>query len=195
MDVWLIVLAYLIGGVPFAFLLARQMGGPDVRYSGSGNIGTTNVLRTIGIRAALSVLVLDVSKGYAMVLLAQRQGVDEVVQGGVALAVVTGHIFPVWLRFRGGKGVASACGAFAALAPTATVAAAAAFAVVVWMSRYVSVGSMAAAVLLPPLAYLTGAPGPVSVSAIAVATLVLVRHRTNAQRLSRGSEGRLGGPL
>ena len=195
MNVWLMVLAYLIGGVPFGFLLARQMGGPDVRYSGSGNIGTTNVLRTTGMRAALSVLVLDVSKGYVMVLLAQRQGIDEVAQGGVALAVVTGHIFPVWMRFRGGKGVATACGAFAALAPTATVAAVAAFAVVVWRSRYVSVGSMVGAALLPPLAYLTGAPGPVTLSAIAVAILVLVRHWTNAQRLSSGREGRLGDPL
>lgn len=194
MDMWLIALAYLVGGVPFAFLLARQIKGTDVRYSGSGNIGAANVLRTTGIRAAVPVLVLDFSKGFGIVFLAQRLGIDPATQGIIGVAVVTGHVFPIWLRFRGGKGVATACGAFAALAPTASLAAVSAFAVIVWRTRYVSAGSMVAAVLLPPLAYATGAPGPIVLSALGVAVLVLARHRTNAQRLSSGREVRLGEP-
>jgi glycerol-3-phosphate acyltransferase PlsY len=109
--------------------------------------------------------------------------------------VVAGHVFPIWLKFRGGKGVATACGAFAALTPTAALAAVSAFAVMVWKTRYVSVGSMVAAVLLPPFAYATGAPGPVVLSALGVAVLVLARHRANAPRLSSGREVRLGEPL
>lgn len=195
MDMWLIALAYLVGGVPFALLLARRIKGTDVRYSGSGNVGAANVLRTTGIRAAVPVLVLDFSKGFGIVFLAQRLGIDSATQGIIAVAAVTGHVFPVWLRFRGGKGVATACGAFAALTPTAALAAVFAFAVIVWRTRYVSVGSMVAAVLLPPLAYATGAPGPIVLSSLGVAVLVLARHRPNAQRLSSGREIRLGEPL
>ena len=192
MSMWLIALAYLVGAVPFAFLLARYVGGTDVRYSGSGNLGAANVLRTTGAGTALAVLVLDISKGYAVVFLAQRQGADALIQGAVGVAVVAGHIFPVWLKFRGGKGVATACGTFAALAPTATLIALLTFAAVVWGTRYISLGSMAATLLLPPLVYVTGAPGAIVLSALGVASLVLVRHRTNMRRLSTGRERRLG---
>ena len=192
MSIWLVVAAYAIGGIPFAFLLARLLGGTDVRYSGSGNIGTANVLRTTGASVALAVLALDLSKGYVVVFAARALGFDAVAQGAVAAAVVTGHMFPVWLKFRGGKGVATACGAFTVLVPTAALGATVIFVVGVWLTRYVSVGSMSAALSLPPLTYLTGASPAVVVSALGVATLVLLRHRPNVRRLRAGQERRLG---
>ena len=192
MGIWLVFAAYAIGGIPFAFLLARLLGGTDVRYSGSGNIGTANVLRTTGAPVALAVLALDLSKGYVVVFAARALGFDAVAQGAVAAAVVIGHMFPMWLKFRGGKGVATGCGAFTVLAPTAALGATVIFVVGVWLTGYVSVGSMSAALSLTPLTYLTGASPPVVVSALGVATLVLLRHRPNVLRLRAGKERRLG---
>ncbi len=149
-------------------------------------------MRTAGASAAVAVLALDISKGYAVVWLARSLGAGPIVQGSVAAAVVAGHIFPLWLRFRGGKGVATACGAFAVLAPSATVIAVIVFAMVVSVSRYVSLGSITSAVLLPPLTYVMAAPMPTVVSALGVALLVLFRHRVNAARLYAGIERRIG---
>ena len=192
MNTWLIALAYLFGTIPFALLVSRRAGGADVRYAGSGNVGTANVLRTAGVPTAVFVLVLDMSKGAAAVLLAQRLGAGSVLLSVAAAAVVTGHVFPVWLKFRGGKGVATACGAFLVLAPTATVLAVGVFTVVVWATRYVSVGSVSASVLLPPLVYANDGPPTVVAAVSGVALLILYRHRSNLQRLSTGHEGRLG---
>lgn len=192
MSIWLVGTAYVIGGIPFAFVLARRWGGTDVRYSGSGNIGATNVLRTTGMSVALAVLALDMSKGYLVMFAARSLGADQVVQGMVAAAVVAGHIFPVWLKFRGGKGVATACGAFAVLAPTAALVAVVIFAVVVWLTRYVSLGSMAAALALAPAAYATASSPAVAASALVVSILVLFRHTPNVRRLYAGRERRLG---
>ena len=127
-----------------------------------------------------------------MVLASRSLGADEVMQGLVATAVVAGHIFPIWLKFRGGKGVATACGSFTVLTPTATLGAVIVFALVVWVTRYVSVGSMSAAFALTPLAYATVSSPPVVVSALAVAILVLLRHALNVRRLVTGGERRLG---
>ncbi len=184
--------AHVVGGMPFAFILARCWSGTDVRYSGSGHTGATNVLRTTGVSVALAVLALDMSKGYVMVLVSRSLGADEVMQGLVATAVVAGHIFPIRLKFRGGKGVAAACGSFAVLAPTAALGAVIIFALVVWVTRYVSVGSMSAAFALTPLVYATVSSPPVVVSALAVAILVLLRHGLNVRRLVAGGERRLG---
>ena len=192
MNTWLIALAYLFGTIPFALLVSRRAGGADVRHAGSGNVGTANVLRTVGVPTAVFVLVLDMSKGAAAVLLAQRLGAGSVLISVAAAAVVTGHVFPVWLKFRGGKGVATACGAFLILAPTATVLAVGVFTVVVWATRYVSVGSVSASVLLPPLVYANDGPPTVVAAVSGVALLILYRHRSNLQRLSTGHEGRLG---
>ena len=192
MHIWLIVVAYLVGTMPFAFLVSRRVGGADVRYAGSGNVGTANVLRTAGVPTAAFVLVLDVSKGAAAVLLAQRLGADGVLLAATAAAVVTGHVFPVWLRFRGGKGVATACGAFLILAPVATAVSAGVFTVVVWATRYVSVGSVSASMLLPPLVYANDGQPSLVASISGVALLILYRHRANLQRLSAGCERRLG---
>ena len=192
MSIWLVGTAYIVGGIPFAFVLARRWGGTDVRYSGSGNIGAANVLRTTGASVALAVLALDLSKGYVVVFAARSLGADQVIQGLVAIDVVAGHILPVWLKFRGGKGVATACGAFAVLAPAAALGAAVMFILVVWMTRYVSLGSMSAALALAPLAYATASPPPVVVSALVVAILVVLRHTSNMRRLTAGCERRLG---
>ena len=192
MSIWLVGTAYVVGGIPFAFVLARRWGGTDVRYSGSGNIGATNVLRTTGASVAFAVLVLDMSKGYVVVFAARSQGADQVVQSLVATAVVAGHILPVWLKFRGGKGVATACGAFAVLAPTAALAAAIIFVLIGGLTRYVSLGSMSAALALAPLAYATASSPPVVVSALVVAILVLLRHMSNMRRLYAGRERRMG---
>ena len=192
MDVILILVGYTVGTIPFALLLARRMGGTDIRYVGSGNVGAANVLRTTGTSVALIVVTLDVSKGCAAVLLAEGMGADDAVRAAVGAAAVVGHVFPVWLKFRGGKGVATACGVFAVLAPQATVAAAAVYALTVWITRYVSVGSIVASLLLPLLAYLANASTPVVASSIGVAMLVLYRHRANVSRLQSGNEWKLG---
>ena len=192
MSIWLVGTAYVVGGIPFAFVLARRWGGTDVRYAGSRNIGAANVLRTTGASVALAVLALDMSKGYVVVFAARRMGADEVVQGLVATAVVTGHMFSVWLKFRGGKGVATACGAFVALAPIAALWAAFIFVLIVGATHYVSVGSMLAALALAPLAYATASSPPVVSSAMVVAMLVLLRHAPNVRQLRAGRERRLG---
>jgi acyl phosphate:glycerol-3-phosphate acyltransferase len=186
-----IVLGYLAGSVPFAYLLARRKG-IDVRIAGSGNVGATNVLRTTGTGRAVAVMALDVAKGAAAVLIAH------LATGGASLAALTGvaaivgHIYPVWLRFHGGKGVAVAAGVFSVLSPIATGVAAALFLVTVWLTRYVSLGSVAATLALPPVAWWAGAPRAVVLAAAGTGALILFRHRANLRRLRAGTERRMG---
>ena len=191
MDAILVLAGYLIGAIPFALLLARRKGGTDVRRAGSGNVGAANVLRVAGAPLAVGVMALDLGKGCAAVLLARSAGATEVTLAAVAGAAVAGHVFPLWLRFRGGKGVATAGGAFAVLAPAAAALAAAAFIGVVWLTRYVSLGSMVAAVVLAAAVPFTGASAPVVACAATVAALVLYRHRGNMARLHEGRERRI----
>lgn len=190
MDAILILVGYLVGAIPFALLLTMQRG-TDLRRVGSGNVGATNVLRATGPSLGVSVLLLDVSKGCAAVLFAQRMGASEMVSAAVAVAAVIGHVLPVWLGFRGGKGVATAGGVFLVLAPAATAVAAAAFFAVVWITRYVSLGSIVAVVVLVVGVSLGAAPPSVKVAAGIVAGLVLYRHRSNMARLHAGRERRL----
>ena len=190
--IWLLVAAsYLAGAVPFAHLAARGLSGVDVRRAGSGNVGATNVLRVAGVRIAALVLALDAAKGAAAVLAAAVLGMDEGAQAAAGGAAVVGHVWPVWLRFRGGKGVATAGGAFAMLAPVATAAAGVVFVAVVSIGRYVSLGSMAAAVALPLLLAATGTSSVTTTSAAGVAGLIVLRHRENLGRLRSGTEWRL----
>jgi glycerol-3-phosphate acyltransferase PlsY len=188
-----VLIGYLAGSVPFAFLLARR-AGVDVRLAGSGNVGAANVLRTAGARRGAVVLILDVGKGAAAVLLAYA------VTGGAPFAALTGaaaivgHIYPVWLRFHGGKGVAVAAGVFSVLAPAATAVSGALFLVTVWATRYVSLGSLAATLALPPVAWLAGAPAAVVAVAAGTGMLILFRHRANVRRLLAGTERRMGSP-
>ena len=191
MNAILVLAGYLIGAIPFALLLARRMGGTDVRRVGSGNVGAANVLRVASVPVAVSVMALDAGKGCAAVLLARSLGAPEATVAAVAGAAVAGHVFPVWLRFRGGKGVATAGGVFAVLAPAATALAAAAFIGIVWLTCYVSLGSMVAAVVLAAAVHFTGEGAPVVACAAAVAVLVLYRHRGNMARLHQGSERRI----
>src|SRR5689334_6458478 len=143
-----ILAGYLAGSVPFAFLLARR-AGIDVRFAGSGNVGATNVMRTTGTRRAIAVMALDVAKGALAVALAWRIHAGVTLTALAAAAAVVGHIYPVWLRFHGGKGVAVAAGVFGVLAPIATAVAAGLFLVIAWLTRYVSLGSIAATLALP----------------------------------------------
>jgi glycerol-3-phosphate acyltransferase PlsY len=187
-----VVLAYLIGSVPFALIIAKRWGAPDLRRVGSGNLGAANVLRTSGVTAGVLVALLDVGKGAAGVLLASRLDGSTATPAVAGFAAIVGHIYPVWLRFRGGKGVATACGAFAALAPVATPIALAVFVVSAWMTKYISVGSVLASAALPPIAYALGAPMPIVGAAAAAAALIVFRHRSNLARIWLGTERRIG---
>ncbi len=185
-----VLIGYLAGSVPFAFLLARR-AGVDVRVTGSGNVGAANVLRTTGAWRGVTVMMLDVAKGAAAVLLAYVTAGGSLAAATGAAAVV-GHIYPVWLRFHGGKGVAVAAGAFGVLSPAATAIAAALFLVTVSLTRYVSLGSIAATLALPPAAWLAGAPRAVVTSASCTGALILFRHRANLRRLLSGTERKMG---
>lgn len=188
---WAILTAYLIGSVPFAWLLARREDA-DLRRIGSGNLGAANVFRMSGARAGLLVALLDIAKGATSVLLAARLSSNAAAPAVAGLAAIIGHIYPAWLRFRGGKGVATACGVFSILAPLALPPALTVFVLTIWATRYVSLGSVLASVVLPPIAYATGSPAPAVIVAFVAATLIVFRHRANILRLCTGIERRLG---
>ena len=186
-----IVIGYLAGSVPFAFLLARRRG-VDVRVAGSGNVGAANVMRTTGTGRALAVMALDVGKGAAAVLAVQLSAGSAWMAALAGAAAIVGHIYPVWLRFHGGKGVAVAAGVFSVLTPIATALATALFLITVWVTRYISLGSIAATVALPPMAWWSGAPPAVVLAAAGTGALILFRHRANLIRLRAGTERKMG---
>lgn len=188
---WQVALGYLAGSVPFAFLLARR-AGIDVRVAGSGNVGAANVLRTTGAWRGVLVMGLDMGKGALAVSLASLGTAGVTLPALAAAAAVVGHIYPVWLRFKGGKGVAVAAGVFAVLSPMATALAALLFLAIVWATRYVSLGSIAATLALPPAAWLIGEPRAVVLAAAGTGALILFRHRGNIRRLRAGTERRVG---
>jgi acyl phosphate:glycerol-3-phosphate acyltransferase len=183
---------YLLGSVPFAFLLARR-AGIDVRAAGSGNVGAANVLRTSGTSLGVAVMALDISKGAATVLTAYVATAGSTAMAIAGASAVVGHIYPVWLRFKGGKGVAVAAGVFTVLAPVATAFAAAVFIGFVYITRIVSLGSVAATLALPSIAWWSGAPAIVLDAAVACASLILFRHRANIRRIIMGTERRMRG--
>jgi glycerol-3-phosphate acyltransferase PlsY len=186
-----VLAAYCIGSIPFALILARRWGS-DLRAVGSGNLGAANVMRASGVRAGVLVAILDVGKGAASVWLAARAGDGAGLPAVAGLAAVIGHIYPVWLRFRGGKGVATACGVFSVLTPLAVPPALAIFAAVVWVTKYISLGSVVATMALPPIAYALGSPAPVVAAAAAASAIIVFRHRSNVLRLWTGTERRVG---
>jgi glycerol-3-phosphate acyltransferase PlsY len=187
-----IIAAYLIGSIPFALILARRWGAADLRLVGSGNLGAANVMRASGVTAGVLVAVLDMAKGAASVWLAARLSPGPALPAAAGVAAIVGHIYPVWLRFRGGKGVATACGVFSVLTPLALPPALAIFAAVVWLTKYISLGSVLASLALPPLAYALGSPAPAVVAALAAAIIIVFRHRSNVVRLRLGTERRIG---
>jgi glycerol-3-phosphate acyltransferase PlsY len=187
-----IIAAYLIGSVPFALLVARGWGTGDLHRVGSGNLGAANVFRATGVKAGVLVALLDIGKGAASVMLAERLSRDTASVALAGLAAVVGHIYPVWLRFRGGKGVATACGVVSLLTPLAVPPALGIFVVTVWASKYVSLGSVVASLALPPIAYAMGNSVPAVVVACAVSALIVFRHRSNLVRVRTGTERRFG---
>ena len=189
------VIAYLIGGIPFGLLIVRLMTGADVRASGSGNIGATNVLRTAGRMAGVLTLLLDVGKGFLCVWLASvmtggsEAWSSQAWMSAAAFAVMAGHAFPVWLRFKGGKAVATCTGAFLYLTPLPLLAVMLLFALLVASTRYLSLGSIVAAGLLPVACLIILHPEwPVLASALAAAVLVVWRHKDNIARIRAGTE-------
>jgi glycerol-3-phosphate acyltransferase PlsY len=189
-ELILLTAAYLLGSIPTGLLLARCICGVDIRTTGSGNIGATNVSRTVGWKVGVLTLAGDCLKGVIPVLLAQKLGFTE---GWIALAgfaAFAGHVYTVFLRFKGGKGVATALGVFLALSPLAVIAALAIFALVLRKWRYVSLASIAAASAMPLLLALLDRRGLIFLMSIAISSLVVWRHRENIQRLRAGSESR-----
>ena len=196
---WLIpAVAYLLGSIPFGMLIVKARGGPDIRTIGSGNIGAANVARNVGAIAGVLTLLLDAAKGYFAVWIAGRWTSGNVRwMMAAAVAAVIGHMFPVWLGFKGGKGVATGLGVFLPICPEAVAAAAAVWILIVAFWRYSSLGSMAAAAAMPVLIYLFYAPhhAPrhfVLLGTLLISVLVLWKHRDNMRRLITGEESRLG---
>lgn len=193
-QIAILVAAYFLGAIPFGLLLGKLFGGGDVRQAGSGNIGATNVSRVAGPVAGILTLLLDAAKGSAAVVLAARLTSESATwMMAAGFLALIGHCFPVWLRFKGGKGVATAAGVFLALCPWAMFGALLLFLVVVAYWRFVSLGSIAAAAAIPLLMYLLWAPGLapphfVTFGSLAIALLVIYKHDANIQRLVQGEE-------
>ena len=199
--VWTTIVAYLLGSIPFGYLIVRLASGRDIRSEGSGNTGAANVTRRAGAGAGLVTLLLDASKGTLAVWLAQRASAGNIRWMMLAaVAAVVGHVFPVWLRFHGGKGVATGLGVLLLICAKAVVLGLVLWILVVGFWRYASLGSMAAASAMPIFVYFLYAPPlapalPVSVGTTAISILVLWMHRSNLQRLVQGTENRLKLPF
>jgi acyl phosphate:glycerol-3-phosphate acyltransferase len=186
-EALVLALGYLLGSIPFGYLAGR-LRGVDIRVEGSRNTGATNVFRTLG--RGIGVMVADIGKGLAAVLIA-RVLLDDPWPLAVAAFAVAGHVFPVWLRFRGGKGVAVAAGALIGVMPLVSATLVVIWIAIVLITRYVSLASVVCALALPLLAWAFGLDWPKLVLAGLVALAVLLRHRANLQRLARGQELRI----
>ena len=191
---WIIVVgAYFLGSLPTALLLVRWVTGTDVRKTGSGNVGGTNAARAAGLKIGAVVTVVDVAKGAAPVLVMQWYDPAARWLAVTMLAAVIGHIYPVWLRFKGGKGVATGFGAFLVLAPGPAAAALALWIVIVAVGRYVALGSMIASAVFPViLFFMRHPPEPIIWAIVAVSALIVWKHRPNMENLVRGTEPRIG---
>lgn len=183
-------IAYILGAIPFGYLLVKWKTGGDVRASGSGNIGATNVLRTTGRAAGVATLLLDVGKGYLAVWLAGRLTNGSAAgESLAALAVMAGHAYPVFLRFKGGKAVASFVGAFLCLTPVALAAVLVVFSAVVAWTRHISMGSIVGAATLPLAVWLIQKPEwAVIVASLIAGVFIIYKHRSNMERLRAGME-------
>ena len=185
--------AYLLGSIPFAFLFVRAAGRGDVRRVGSGNVGATNAMRAAGWKIALPVAILDVAKGAAAVLLMRHATANPAWLTAAGLAAVVGHCFPLWLRFSGGKGVATGAGAFIMLAWLPVLAVAVVWLVVLAAFRFVSLASVVAAAAFPVAIVLLAKPTlPVVACAVAAVVVIIWRHRRNLRQLVAGTEPKLG---
>jgi acyl phosphate:glycerol-3-phosphate acyltransferase len=187
-----LAVVYLIGSIPVGFLVARVSGGLDIRGKGSGNIGATNVLRTLGLVPAVLTLLGDIAKGYFAVRAAEVLGPEPAWGAAGALLAIIGNCWPVFLRFKGGKGVATGLGAFLALTPKAILPAVAVWITLAAAFRYVSLASMLGCVALALGAWAFGYAPTSAVAADCAAILIVWRHRENMRRLVSGTERRLG---
>ena len=191
------IIAYFIGSIPFGYLIVRATRGRDVRETGSGGTGATNVSRSAGRAAGIVTLVLDALKGFVAIQVARMlvNGFEPTLANwlvaAAGFAALLGHIFPVWLEFRGGKGVATGAGVFLALAPVAVVCAGVVFVVVVWIRKLVSLGSLAGAVTIPVYIWFRSMPGEVLAASVGGACLIIFAHRGNIVRIWRGTESRI----
>ncbi len=202
MNTLALVLAYLLGSIPFGFLIVKVTSGADIRETGSGGTGATNVTRKAGKGAGIVTLIFDALKGFAAVtvarLLTGEEGTSWVVAGAGLLAVV-GHCFPVWLKFKAGKGVATGLGVFLAIVPWAVMAAGIVFVVIVWRTRFISLGSVLAAAFVPlwvwlfhtwiePISHFA----PIVAALCASSAIIIAKHHENIQRLMAGTENKFG---
>ncbi|HEU4709938.1 MAG TPA: glycerol-3-phosphate 1-O-acyltransferase PlsY [Pyrinomonadaceae bacterium] len=189
--VLVVIIAYLIGSIPFGYLIVRAKEGGDVRETGSGGTGATNVTRRAGRSAGVLTLILDAVKGALAIVVAQLLSNNEWSIAAAAIAVIVGHIFPVWLRFKGGKGVATGVGVFLVLAPFAVLCAGVVFLAVVWFTKYVSLGSILAAATIPLFVWLQAETRSLLTAAVIGALLIIFAHRANLTRLWNGTEARI----
>jgi glycerol-3-phosphate acyltransferase PlsY len=184
--------SYLAGSIPTGYLLVRLSGRKDVREFGSGSTGATNVLRLKGWKVALPVAVFDVLKGFLPVFLAAKWFADPVFAALCGLLAVVGHCFPFAIGFRGGKGVATSLGAFAAIAWAPCLGSLGLFLIIIGLTRYVSLGSIAGSLAFPAIYFAGGGSPAVAAVALAIAVLIVVRHRSNIRRLRAGTERKFG---
>lgn len=192
-ELVLVLLAYLLGSLPTALLVVRLMTGEDVRRKGSGNIGGTNALRAAGWKAGVAVTLIDVGKGALSVWLMQRFNPESGWVAAAMLAAVIGHCYPVWLKFRGGKGVAAGFGAFLVLAPLSALAALVVWFVVLVLSRWVALASMVASAVFPLALKLIDSPDMTTLIAVsAAAVLIIFRHSSNIRKMLSGEEVKVG---
>jgi acyl phosphate:glycerol-3-phosphate acyltransferase len=192
MKVYLLVLlGYLLGSVPTGYILG-SLAGIDIRQAGSGNVGATNVARVVGKGHGIFTLVADVAKGFVPVIVALNLGLTEGATALVGIAAFLGHLYPVFLRFQGGKGVATALGVFLGLAPSAVSILIVIFAVVLATTRIVSLSSMVTAVCAPIVFWLFFHSPILTATSLFIAAMIVLRHRSNIQRLRAGTEPKLG---
>ena len=192
MNYLVLLFAYLVGSIPFGYIIAMLVKKTDIRKYGSGNIGATNVLRVMGWRTALPVFVLDLAKGVVAILLARAVSDLPAVYLGAGFLAMVGHSFPVYLKFKGGKAMATSIGVLLALSGWVTLIVIACFLLIVYFTRYVSLGSMTAMVLTPLLFLILNFELPYIIFGIGAAILVVARHHENINRLLKGTESKLG---
>ncbi|MGD9019815.1 MAG: glycerol-3-phosphate 1-O-acyltransferase PlsY [Desulfuromonadales bacterium] len=189
--IFILIVIYLIAAVPTGIVLAKVMGYEDVRDKGSGNIGATNVYRVAGKLPGVLTLVGDILKGFLPLLACKTWLAPTPTQLGIACAVaIVGHCYPVYLKFRGGKGIATALGIFLVISPAAVLGAAIVFGVAIAITRFISLGSVLAAMATPLLVLMLNEPQPIFLATLFIAALIVWRHRSNIKRLLDGSENR-----
>lgn len=191
MKILFLILTYIIGSIPFAYIVAKVFKGIDIRKVGSGNPGATNVYR-VSKPLGLLAFLCDTLKGFVPVFIAAKMSPSsDLFVIAVIFAVILGHMFTIFLNFKGGKGVATGCGAFLAINPLATLTCLLVFAIVLAISRYVSLSSICAAVMLPVSLFIFSAPNIILVFSMAIAIIVIIKHYSNIKRLIAGTENKI----